>query len=757
MPYKVRKGGEGCAFEVVKENADGTPGPRVPGGCHSSQSEADRHSRALYAHEGDTKQALTTGQEMDVALGLGLFDAEIAAARVAVAELVAEPEPDGAGELVPQPGEHFHAVMHRQGKSTGRRTFTNLKWREPPFAYHWQKGSSAHGGTPLTIAIGLVNRVVPVGDDLHAFGPLDLDSADGREYGRRLASGFERWVSIGLDEQPYTTEEVWPEGDADDEVPGEMRRMFGEMPEQVMIDGGTIGELTGTSIPAQADAEVEATPELVALLEGEQPDGDAAFPPGKKANPFKAGGDRKTDDDCPDGQHLVDGECVPMEEGEEASVRPGDHCVDCPAPATTTRRAVMADGTEYSEVVCDRHAAKVASNLVVDLSGDRVTVRAHVADREIADLELIDGELWVAWEGDAADKPVEQQSPAQRKEGLKSGERFPMHNCGDVGKAIRAVGRAAGGEAGRDQVRRHIVSKARSLGCSTPDNWNSDGTLKKAAFDDVQVADLVEAVTAAAHRIDIPDLPPAAWFDAPTDVEIPGAFCITDAGRIYGILAPLHTGHRAFAQSGRRLTVPHGNVDLSRWMGGEAIVRMGDGRTGRIAGVGPITIDCGHASRFRSNHDVAPAHYENACTVFAKARAGETPEGLTWVAGALEPGVTPAQLSRALVCRLSGDWQPHPDRPGWDELVAALLVPAPAFAGERTGPTVTRMHMADATGRAESYEALVASSVPVRYVGEPVPLDDAERAAEFERVAAEAGSTEWAVAARRFNQYARAH
>jgi hypothetical protein len=128
--------------------------------------------------------------------------------------------------------------------------------------------------------------------------------------------------------------------------------------------------------------------------------------------------------------------------------------------------------------------------------------------------------------------------------------------------------------------------------------------------------------------------------------------------------------------------------------------------------------------------------------VFAKARAGETPEGLTWVAGAIEPGVSPAQLSRALVCRLSGDWQPHPDRPGWDELVAALLVPAPAFAGERTGPTVTHRE-----------GALVASSVPVRHVANPVEVDDDERAAEFERIAAAAGADSWAVRARRLNRH----
>lgn len=737
MPYDVRSGGEGCAFEVYRKTGTDAEGPRVPGGCHGSDAKAQAHKRALYAAEADAGE-LTTEAEMDVALGLGLFDSEIAQARQRVAGLLdtqteAEAPTVEDGPLVPQPGEHAHAVMHRQGKSTGRRTFTNLQWREPPFAYHWQKGSSAHGGTPLTVAVGLVSRVVPVGDDLHSFVRLDLDGADGREYARRLVGGWERWVSIGLDEQPYTLTEEWADEDGD-EMPSEMRRMFGQQPDQTLIDGGTIGELTGTSIPAQADAEVEATPELMEVLAGEQPTGPAtfttgpatyttggyittngqhvmvpadtaAFPSGKKAAPFKAGGGRKGDGDCPDGQVMGDdGECVPAPEGEEE--------------------------------------AAVARTLLVDLSGERVRVSAR--EPEIAWLEMRDGELW-AGVGDAADKPVQEQSPQERQKGLRSGERYPMHNCSDVSKAVRAVGRSAGGEAGRDQVRRHIISKARSLGCSgqVPDNWTEGG---KSAEAEPTLADEVEALTAAAYRIEVPDLPPVAWFDPPTDVEIPGAFCITDAGRVYGILAPLDTGHRAYARTSRRLEVPRSNVDYSRWMGGEALVRLSNGKAGRLGGVGPITMDCGHASRYRTNQNVAPAHYDNSCSVLAKARVGETPEGLPWVAGALEPGVTPVQLSRALACRMSGDWQPHPDRPGWEELIAVLLVPSPGFASARTGPTVTRRE-----------GALVASSMPVRHVTVPEAASDLDRAAEFERLAIEAGSDEWALRARRFNRYAKAH
>jgi hypothetical protein len=696
MPYGIRRGGADCAFEVYKKSGAGTEGSRVPGGCHPTNDAALGHQRALTLREqGVPRQSLDRDVEMDVALGLGLFDAEIAEAKAAVAGLgdAQAPEPAAEGVLVPGDGEHFHAVMHRQGKSTGRRTFTNLKWREPPFAYHWQKGSSAHGGTPLTLAVGLVSRVVPVGEDLHAFGPLDLESPDGLEYGRRLARRFERWVSIGLDEQPYQVTEEWADDGDGAGPPDEMRRMFGEQPDQTLIDGGTIGELTGTSIPAQADAEVEPTPALLAALAAVDGglEGDAQLPPGPKPKPA-------VDGTCPEGWTLKGGMCMPPAEGEN------------------------------EEAAVDEHRG-----LVVEYVAAGPAPAVVVRGADVFGYQADDGYDYAA--------PV--PNTEERKRGAKEGwamddGSFPIRDCSDVSKAVHAMNRPT--NKSNEAIRRHIIKRAKALGCALPEAW-------QAAADGDEMADLVEAVTAAAHRISIPDLPPASWFDAPTDVEIPGAFCITDGGRIYGILAPLHTGHRAFAAAGRRLTVPHGNVDLSRWMGGEALTREG-----RLAGVGPITMDCGHASRFRSGHDVAPAHYENSCAVFAKARAGETPEGLTWVAGAVEPGITPAQLSRALVCRLSGDWQPHPDRPGWDELVAALLVPAPAFAGVRTGPTVTQQASWEEAG--EPRTALVASSVPVRFVGAGTPATDDERRATFEAMAARGGSDPWAVVARRINRRA---
>lgn len=60
-----------------------------------------------------------------------------------------------------------------------------------------------------------------------------------------------------------------------------------------------------------------------------------------------------------------------------------------------------------------------------------------------------------------------------------SGGRFPIRNASDLAKAIKAVGRAAGGEQGRRKVRRFIIKRARELGLSSsiPDSWKSNGSV----------------------------------------------------------------------------------------------------------------------------------------------------------------------------------------------------------------------------------------------------------------------------------------
>ena len=64
-----------------------------------------------------------------------------------------------------------------------------------------------------------------------------------------------------------------------------------------------------------------------------------------------------------------------------------------------------------------------------------------------------------------------------------SGGRFPIRNRADLEKAIKAVGRASGGEEGRRKVRRFIMKRARALGLSNliPSSWQPDGSVKTSA------------------------------------------------------------------------------------------------------------------------------------------------------------------------------------------------------------------------------------------------------------------------------------
>jgi hypothetical protein len=64
-----------------------------------------------------------------------------------------------------------------------------------------------------------------------------------------------------------------------------------------------------------------------------------------------------------------------------------------------------------------------------------------------------------------------------------AGGRFPIRNEADARKAIRAVGRAKGGEEGRRKVRRFIIRRLRELGLMRlkPDDWQSDGSIKSSA------------------------------------------------------------------------------------------------------------------------------------------------------------------------------------------------------------------------------------------------------------------------------------
>lgn len=238
--------------------------------------------------------------------------------------------------------------------------------------------------------------------------------------------------------------------------------------------------------------------------------------------------------------------------------------------------------------------------------------------------------------------------------------------------------------------------------------------LTASAVGEILIMDLDDILLATAgdsHTITIPNLPPAEWFSKPTDVTMKGALTVTDEGRVFGRLAPANTTHRSVNRQ-----VPMG-IDYSRFMGAETLVAGG----GRVV-TGPITMNCGHASadpKVYGTYDKRIEHYDNSCSVVANVVVGEDADG-PWVAGALAPFATAEQVTAMMSCRLSGDWQPHPDKRGQSELIAALLVPVPGFAQARTEASVT-------------FEdgALTASVVPVEYMETAALTAAVSRKAEF--------------------------
>lgn len=214
-----------------------------------------------------------------------------------------------------------------------------------------------------------------------------------------------------------------------------------------------------------------------------------------------------------------------------------------------------------------------------------------------------------------------------------------------------------------------------------------------------------DVLIAAGHTITIPNLPKAHWFQEPTDVASMGALTITDEGRLFGWLGPANVTHRSVKK-----TIPMGGrVDYSRWMNKETIVEGG----GRVV-TGVITGDCGHAAT-EGYGTLAnrKAHYDNSCSIFANVVIGEKPGKGVWVAGALRHGVSAEQVATAMGCSLSGDWQPHPDRPGVQEFIAALLVPVPGFPLARTKASV------------EFQDGVITAAViPVRFGAEEPPSNE---------------------------------
>jgi len=122
---------------------------------------------------------------------------------------------------------------------------------------------------------------------------------------------------------------------------------------------------------------------------------------------------------------------------------------------------------------------------------------------------------------DTADRKHKAATGAAMSDGS-----YPIASEADLDKAIHAVGR--GGDS-HNAIRKHVISRARSLGASSkiPDNWAADGSLKEASVSKTATvakdADMGPELDAGIDGMD-PTVPLAAPDgDAPGDPTDPGS------------------------------------------------------------------------------------------------------------------------------------------------------------------------------------------------------------------------------------------
>ena len=175
------------------------------------------------------------------------------------------------------------------------------------------------------------------------------------------------------------------------------------------------------------------------------------------------------------------------------------------------------------------------------------------------------------------------------------------------------------------------------------------------------------ALVAAGYIADaIPVVPPRQWFDDPK-LTRPTPLTVDDNGHVYGHVAAWGTPHMNPALNG---------VNPPRSSSGYAFFNKGVVRTddGSDVTVGQLTLVGGHAGMNFSASE-AVKHYDDTASAYADVHAGEDDYGI-WVAGALRPGVTAAQIRQIRASTPSGDWRPIR---GKLELIAVCQVNVPGF------------------------------------------------------------------------------
>lgn len=164
----------------------------------------------------------------------------------------------------------------------------------------------------------------------------------------------------------------------------------------------------------------------------------------------------------------------------------------------------------------------------------------------------------------------------------------------------------------------------------------------------------------------IPVEPPADWFSRPP-LNGPSPITVDNSGRIFGHIATWNTDHVGMANS---IRPPRSRSSYAYFHTG--VVRTSEGSD---VSVGQLTLSGGHAD-IRLDATAAAKHYDDTHSAIADVHAGEDEFGI-WVAGALRPGTTAAQIRALRASAPSGDWRYIPG--AGLELIGICQVNVPGF------------------------------------------------------------------------------
>lgn len=305
MPWHIEEGHAECpedrSFAVVKDADDSVAG------CHDTRASAEAQLAALYAQEAE-QAALSAYVAASVALGgppnpgtkpdkrlhenkcdsdHKLVDGKCVPKYMSLEmfEFLATEDDTAVGDLAVQPWRGTWVV---EGAETGDgREFAagSLQWDQDPDAMlplSWQEELlPAHEGA---VVIGRATHLERVGNEIKAWGQIDIGSELGREVVRKIRAGFAGGVSVNVDAVKNTDVELVYDNDNEDNLNDDSFADLFAPPDRTIFHGGRIRGATLVELPAVypgakielIDAAPKTEANVIAVTAGAEP---PAHPP----------------------------------------------------------------------------------------------------------------------------------------------------------------------------------------------------------------------------------------------------------------------------------------------------------------------------------------------------------------------------------------------------------------------------------------------------------------------------------------------